>query len=212
VRRWRRVSRARPPHCTRRRSWSARAAFSSASTGVAISRRRWGWARGGRRRSRSGWCRSRGHRRDQRDRTAATALARASSLNGHRSSTERRRERRSAGPGGGSRRRTRAWRTLDGGPHLGGGLLALHHHRPDDHPAGQRSRMRLQDVADHRAGGAGDHPDDGGMAGRACLREASNRPRRRGGPSAAPAGQQGPHAGRLHGLDDDLVLRAARIW
>jgi hypothetical protein len=70
----------------------------------------------------------------------------------------------------------------------------------------------VQDVADHRPGRAGDHPDHGRHRGQGAL--AVRREQALGLELAFQAlklGQQRADAGGFHGLDDDLVARAGRI-
>ncbi len=100
----------------------------------------------------------------------------------------------------------------DGRCDLSRGGVALHHHRPDDDPAGPAVADAVQDVADHRAGRAGDHSDHRRHRGQGlfpfgCEQALGGEP----GLQPFELGQERADAGRLHGLDDDLVAGARRI-
>src|SRR5690606_22336004 len=91
----------------------------------------------------------------------------------------------------------------DGVGHLAAGGVALDHHRPDDDAAGPALGNAMQDVADHRPGGAGDDADDGGEGGNRLLAgrvEQAFAVQFRLQP--LELGQQGAGAGGLHALDD----------
>uniref|UniRef100_A0A0N4Z692 Nitrite reductase n=1 Tax=Parastrongyloides trichosuri TaxID=131310 RepID=A0A0N4Z692_PARTI len=57
----------------------------------------------------------------------------------------------------------------DGVGHLAAGGVALNHHRPDDDAAGPALGDAVQDVADHRAGRAGDDADGRGEGRQGLL-------------------------------------------
>jgi autotransporter-associated beta strand protein len=94
----------------------------------------------------------------------------------------------------------------DGGGDLACGGITLDDTGPDDDPAGPAFADAVQDVADDGAGGAGDDADHGWEGGNGCL--AAGLEQTLAGQfrlQPLQLGQQGPGAGSLHGLDDDLV-------
>jgi hypothetical protein len=100
----------------------------------------------------------------------------------------------------------------DRGADLAGGGVALDHAGPDQHPAGPAVADAVQDVADHRAGRTGDHPDHGWHGRQRAL--AVGREQALGVQlrlQALQLGEKRADPGGLHGLDDDLVARAGRI-
>ena len=99
---------------------------------------------------------------------------------------------------------------LDSGGNLGGTGRALHAHRPDDDIGGKTIRQAVQDVPDHGAGGGGHNADHPGQKGKFLL--VGGFEQAFGGQLAAPLfqkGHQSPCPGRLHLLDNDLVLGLA---
>ena len=148
------------------------------------------------------------HRRDQRDHAGRRGAHHRLIVEGHqvfhRPTTARHDDQ--VGPG---HERIEAG---DGGGDFGGGLLALHRHRPQQHPTGKARFQPVHDVADHRAGGRGDHPDHVGQKRQLLL--AGGIEQAFGGQLLAPLLQhrhQRAQARQLHLLDNDLVARRAGI-
>ena len=114
------------------------------------------------------------------------------------------------GPGDGPARR-HGVEPPDRGGHLSGGGVALDHHRPHHHAAGPAVADAVQDIADHRAGRAGDHTDRGGHGGQAPFARGLEQPfGRQLLLEAFELCEQGADAGGLHRLDDNLVPRSGR--
>jgi hypothetical protein len=98
------------------------------------------------------------------------------------------------------------------GGDLPGGPLPLHQHRPDDDMAGKTVGQAMEDVADHRPGGRGDHPDHARQERQAPLARRGKQPfGLQPGLGLFEQGEQRPLARDLHPVDHDLVVRAARI-
>ena len=96
--------------------------------------------------------------------------------------------------------------TPNGGGHLSGGLVPLHHHRPDYDSNGPAIGDAVKDVADHRAGRAGDHADDGGRLRQGGLAGRVEEPLpRQFRLEAFQLGEECADSGRLEALDDDLI-------
>ena len=138
---------------------------------------------------------------------AAIARANLSSLKAHRSSSEPP-PRARISTSHSARRPARP----TGGDDLRGRLRALHGNRVDQHRHGRKApRQHVQDVANRRTGGRGDHAD--------APRKRRQRPLALGGEQAF-GGQlgaqflelplQGAEARVLHVIDDELVF-AARL-
>ena len=100
----------------------------------------------------------------------------------------------------------------DRGGDLLGRALALDQHRPNEHPAREAVGQAVQDVADDRAGGRGDHADDLGQERQRPLAFLGEQPLGRELALALfEQLEQCALAGELHPLDHDLVARAAGI-
>ena len=90
--------------------------------------------------------------------------------------------------------------------------LALHQHRPHDHAARETVCQPVEDIADHRPRGRGNHPDGSRQIGQWPFARRIEQPFR-----FEPClglfqqRQQRPFAGQLHPFDHDLVFRAPRI-
>ena len=100
--------------------------------------------------------------------------------------------------------------------HCAGNLLrralSLDQHGPHDHPAREAIREPMEDIANHRARGRGDHADGPREEGQRSLAVGSeqafgSQPR----PGFLEQRQQGTLACQLHPLDHDLVLRSPGI-
>ena len=109
-------------------------------------------------------------------------------------------------------RRGQAIEAADRGRDLLGGGLALDQDRPDQDVAREPIGEAVQDVADHRAGGRGDHADDLGQIGQRPLAFLGEQAL--GGELALALLQQLEQralAGQLQPLDHDLIAGAAGI-
>ena len=93
-----------------------------------------------------------------------------------------------------------------------GSTLTLHQHRPHDHAAGEAVGKPVEDIADHRPGGRGDHADRSRQERQrlfALGREQAFRRQPRA--SLLEQREQRALARQLHPLDHDLVLGTAGI-
>jgi len=101
--------------------------------------------------------------------------------------------------------------TLDRPGHFARAFLALDRHRPDQHLAGKPVAQPVQDVADHRARGRGDHTDDLRQVRDLLLRVLGEQPFRLE-QCLAFLEHRHQRADARGGdlLDHDLVLRLAR--
>jgi hypothetical protein len=139
---------------------------------------------------------------------SAAARTTISSLNDHRSSSEpppRATIRDRAGGCGPFGQRVEA---ADRGGDLLGRAVALHLDRPDDDVAREAVGEPMQDVADHRAGRRGDDADHLRQERQELLSRLVEQAL--GGELALALLEQRhqrAEAGRLQGLDDDLVAR-----
>ena len=101
---------------------------------------------------------------------------------------------------------------LDRGRDLGRGELALDQDRPQQHPAREALRQTVEDVLEHRTRGRGHDADHLGQEGQGPFSLGGEQPL--GGELLAALLEQRhqrPDPGRRQAVDDQLVLRAARI-
>ena len=100
----------------------------------------------------------------------------------------------------------------DGGGDIGGGAVALHAHRPDQHVARETVGQTMQNVANDRAGRRGDDADHRRQMRQELLARFVEQPLG-GQPPLALFEQRHQRAEtrRLERLHDDLILRAAGI-
>ena len=100
---------------------------------------------------------------------------------------------------------------LNGIDHFGGAGIALNPHRPDHDMAGEAVGQAMQDIADHRARGGGDHTDHAGQIGQGLFTFAREQPF--GGQLALALLKQRHQRTGTRGLnivDDDLVFGGTR--
>ena len=103
-------------------------------------------------------------------------------------------------------------KAADRARHLTGGVLPLHQRSPKQHPHAEPVGQPVQDIADYRAGRAGDHPDHLGHP-RHRLFPVSVKQPFGSQPTAAllKLFQHGALTGHFHGRYNDLIFRATAI-